>query len=163
MCVAKQHYKKPSFNDWGTIKIIREKPVRSQIGKILSAIVIAAFCVGAVRIVPVEAGLKLCGRDWAKPEDMLKQLVKVEKLPEVHRDQFYVAYQDTKTTTMWTFTLPGIPSHPAVVCRQPEKDGEMMKLHMDVNCNGDERACEALVKDFRLLNSQMAKAMNKKR
>lgn len=150
------------MNERGKIKIIREKQVRAQFCTILAVIVVAAICFGTVSTVPAEAGLKLCGRDWAKPEDLLKQLAEVEKLPVVHRDQYYVAYQDPKTTTMWTFTLPGIPAHPAVVCRQPVKDGDMMKLHMDVNCNGDERACDALVQDFRRLNSQMAKAMNKR-
>ncbi len=140
-----------------------EKHVRPIVQTFTLAFAISLFSVSFLPIHSAEAGLKLCGRDWAKPEDMQKQIAEIEKLPEVHRDQYYVAYQDPKATTMWTFTLPGIPSHPAVVCRQPVKDGEMMKLHMDVNCNGDERACDALVKDFRALNSNMAKAMNKRR
>lgn len=108
------------------------------------------------------AGLKLCEREWASPADMLKQLAETDNLPEVHRSQYYVAYQDPKTQTVWTFTLKGIPSHPAVICRQPIKEGDKLKLHMDVNCDGDERACDALVQDFRRLNSDMARAMNQK-
>ena len=133
----------------------------SNIIKSLSALVVTAV----MGLIPAQAaaeGLKLCDRPWASPADMFEKLSKTEKLPEVHRDKYYVAYQDPKATTMWTFTLAGIPAHPAVVCRQPVKEGEMMRLHMDVNCDGDERACDELVKDFRRLNSEMAKAMNKR-
>lgn len=136
--------------------------MRPHLWTVSVAVTVAAFGFGLLLAQPAEAGVKLCGRDWAKPEEIQRILAEVEKLPEVHRDKNYVAYQDQKAMTMWTFTLQGIPSHPAVVCRQPVKDGEALRLHMDVNCNGDERACDALVDDFRRLNSKMAKEMNKR-
>ena len=138
-----------------------EDVVKLRVGLLPVGCLAAVFGFALAASTPASAGLKLCGRDWANPDELQKQLVDVEKLKEVHRDKYYVAYQDEKATTMWTFTLPGIPAHPSVVCRMPEKDGDRMRLHMDVNCNGDERACDALVRDFRMLNSQMAKEMNK--
>ncbi len=131
--------------------------------KLLSLVVatLTAITVFIPLSIPAEAALKLCGRDWKSPADMQKLLIETEKFPEAFRDKNYVAYQDKKAETMWTFTLPGIPSHPAVVCRQAIKDGDKLDLHMDVNCDGDPRACDALLKDFQLLNSKMAKEMNK--
>ena len=122
----------------------------------------AAVLVTFMSLAPAaHAELKLCGHPWAKPDALQKQFEADKSYKEIHRDKYYLAFQNEDEATVWTFTLPGTPAHPAVICRRPTRDGDLIKLEMDVNCLGDSRACDSLVQDFRRLNSEMAKAMNK--
>ncbi len=109
-----------------------------------------------------QAEITLCGHKWAKPDVLEKEFEADKNYKEIHRDKYYRAFQNEADSTVWTFTLPGIPAHPAVVCRRPVKEGDFVKLEMDVNCLGDPRACDSLVQDFRRLNAEMAKTMNEK-
>ena len=109
--------------------------------------------------VPARAELKLCGHEWANPDVLQKKFEGDEKYKEIHRDKHYLAFQNESDYTVWTFTLPGIPAHPAVVCRRPKFEGEYFTLEMEFNCLGDPRACDGLVQDFRRYNSQIAESM----
>jgi|SRR5690606_41230642 len=106
----------------------------------------------------------LCERaNSAAPGKLQSELAEGEKLPEVFRDDKYVAFQDKETWAMWTFTLPTHPAHPAVVCRRPVQEGETITLDMVINCQGETTACNQLDVDFRALNARMAAEMNKKK
>lgn len=129
---------------------------------VMTATALMAVSFVAATSSPARAELKLCGFQWGKPGELQKKFTEQDKLPEIHRDGSYVAYQDKKTSTVWTFTLPGIPAHPAVVCRRPKKDGDVITLDMDYVCLGVPGACDDLIKQFQHLNDQMSKAMNKK-
>lgn len=106
----------------------------------------------------------LCERaSSAAPDKLQSELTGNEKLPEVFRDDNYVALQDKETWAMWTFTLPAHAAHPAVVCRRPVQEGETITLDMVINCQGEKTACNQLDVDFRALNARMAAEMNKKK
>lgn len=104
-----------------------------------------------------------CARANTDPEKLQSELSGTDKLPEVFRDDKYVALQDKSTWAMWTFTLPTHPAHPAVVCRRPVREGDSITLDMVVNCNGTPKACAQLDQDFRALNARMAQEMKAKK
>jgi hypothetical protein len=113
----------------------------------------------------VSAGLAraedLCGRPREQPEALFDRLTKTEKLKEDFRDKSYVAVSDKARNTVWTFTVPGHPAHPSVVCRRPVQEGADMRLLMNVQCGAPEAECEKLVKAFQELNQRMIQEMKK--
>lgn len=111
---------------------------------------------------PLAADDTPCARaSNAEPAQLLAELTEKDKLPEVFRDAAYVALQDKTTWTMWTFTREGQPSHPAVVCRRPVREGDVITLEMVITCKGEEKACFVLSQEFKALNAIMAQEMNK--
>jgi hypothetical protein len=104
-----------------------------------------------------------CARASGDPVALLSELTEKDRLPEVFRDQAYVALQDKSTWAMWTFTLPGHRAHPAVVCRRPVQEGDVITLDMVITCNGEPDACVGLSQEFKALNAIMAQEMNKGR
>ena len=103
----------------------------------------------------------LCGRPAEQPQALFDRLTKTEKLKEDFRDKSYVAISDKTKDTIWTFTVPGHPAHPSVVCRRPMQDGADLRLQMNVQCNASEAECQKLVKAFQELNQRMLQQMKK--
>lgn len=104
---------------------------------------------------------ELCGRPTEQPQALFDRLTKTEKLMEDFRDKSYVAVSDKARDTIWTFTVPGHPAHPSVVCRRPVQDGAELRLQMDVRCNAAETECQKLVTAFQELNQRMLREMSK--
>jgi hypothetical protein len=50
-----------------------------------------------------------------------------------------------------------------VVCRRPVKDGDRMRLEMNVQCNAAEAECKKLVSGFQELNQRMLRDMEKQK
>jgi hypothetical protein len=104
---------------------------------------------------------ELCGRPTEQPQALFDRLTKTESLKEDFRDKSYVAISDKAKDTVWTFTVPGHPAHPSVVCRRPVKDGAEVRLQMHVQCAAAEAECQKLVKAFQELNQRMLRDMQK--
>lgn len=120
----------------------------------------AAVILLAVPIRPAAAADEtLCGKPGGSPEEVLARITRTEKLPEVYRGTDYIAYEDKPAETVWTFTLPVMPAHPAVVCRRPKREGNDITLDMGIACRGPEQKCAELRKDFEYLNYQMMMRM----
>jgi hypothetical protein len=97
------------------------------------------------------------------PQQLLERLTTIAKLPEIQRDQGYLAIMDEKNQTTWTFTRSGHPAHPAVACRQVvTKDGTFY-LDMRIRCDAAEPACLKLKADFEELNKRMIDSIDQKR
>lgn len=103
----------------------------------------------------------LCGRPTEKAEALFQRLIKAEKLPEIHRDKAYVALFDKARETTWTFTVAGHPAHPSAVCRHVVKDGDRLRIDMNIACSAQEAECEKLTDAFEELNQQMLKELEK--
>jgi hypothetical protein len=118
-----------------------------RIGSVAAGLSAAA----ALLLVPGPAALAqgLCGRPTEQPQALFDRLTKTENLKEDFRDKSYVAISDKTKDTIWTFTIPGHPAHPSVVCRRPVQDGAELRLQMNVRCNASEAACDKLVGLFR--------------
>lgn len=129
--------------------------------------------VATVRILAVFAALataagpgmaaELCGRPQETPQAMFERLTKTEKLGESFRDKSYVALNDAAKETVWTFTVPGHPAHPSVVCRRPVQEGAQIRLEMNVQCNAPEVECQKLVRGFQELNQRMLRETQKQK
>lgn len=59
------------------------------------------------------------------------------------------------------FTKSGNPSHPTVVCRKMTLEKKAWMMRMYVNCHGPKAACDGLVADFKQLNKDMTKYLNR--
>ena len=103
----------------------------------------------------------LCGRPREEPQALLDRLTKSEGLKEDFRDKSYVAVSDKAKGTVWTFTVPGHPAHPSVVCRRPVQDGAELRLQTQVQCNAVEAECQKLVKAFQELNQRMLQELRR--
>ena len=104
---------------------------------------------------------EMCGRPREEPQALFDRLTKSEGLKEDFRDKAYVAISDKAKGTVWTFTAPGHPAHPSVVCRRPVQDGAELRLQTEVQCNAVEDECQKLVKAFQELNQRMLREMRK--
>src|SRR5260221_7853769 len=63
---------------------------------------------------------------------------------------------DPRDGSLWSFTPPNHPAHPAVVKRNPvQKDGSMF-IQMRALCQADKAACDKLMAEFQELNSKIA-------
>jgi hypothetical protein len=120
----------------------------------------AAACVPALFASAVLAQ-DLCGRPREEPQALLDRLTKSEGLKEDFRDKSYVAISDKAKGTVWTFTVPGHPAHPSVVCRRPVQEGAEMRLQTQVQCNAIEAECQKLVKAFQELNQRMLQELRR--
>lgn len=127
------------------------------------AAVRAALAISVLVVPRAVASESPCARANGDPVALLAELTGKDKLPEVFRDAAYVALQDKSTWAMWTFTLPGHRAHPAVVCRRPVQEGDVITLDMVFTCNGEPNACVGLSQEFKALNAIMAQEMNKGR
>ena len=109
----------------------------------------------AVPIAQGAAGDDLCGRPKATPGALYDELAKDSRLKEMRRSDVYVALEDGGDGTLWTFTLPAHPAHPAVVCRRVMQRRGIVEIPTAVVCNGAESACAKLKSDFDALNERM--------
>lgn len=64
----------------------------------------------------------------------------------------WLTIEDPASMTLWTFAPETDPAHPAAVKRSViEEDGRIV-LRMDIRCEGDAAACDALETHFLGLN-----------
>ena len=69
---------------------------------------------------------------------------------------------DRATGTLWSFTPPNHPAHPAAVKRTVvERAGEVF-VEMSALCQASKVACDKLIAEFRDLNEAMVQAMRRK-
>ena len=127
----------------------------------------AACLVGLIAAVfPVTqspAAGDLCGKTTTAPEALYRELAKDSKLREMARSDAYVALEDGRDGTLWTFTLAGHPAHPSAVCRHPVQEGDRLRIEMSVSCRAAEAECERLVNGFEELNQRMLRDIEKQK
>jgi hypothetical protein len=112
----------------------------------------------ALLVAPVpgaSAADDLCGQPKATPEALYEQLSKDSRLREMRRSDLYVALENGTDGTLWTFTLPAHPAHPAVVCRRVMERRGTIEIPTTIECKGAQAACDKLKSDFDLLNERM--------
>jgi hypothetical protein len=97
-----------------------------------------------------------CGRPTAEASALRETISKAEGIKEIFRSAEYIAYEDSASQAVFTFTEPGqAQAHPAAVCRKPVKDGDNLLLQMRIVCGGSAVGCQSLESDFKLLNARM--------
>ena len=64
----------------------------------------------------------------------------------------WITIEDPAAMTLWTFAPDTDPAHPAAIKRTVVQDGERVVIRMDIRCEGDLNACDALEEHFLNLN-----------
>jgi hypothetical protein len=127
----------------------------------------AILCAAAVLLVAPVPGAyaadDLCGQPKAPPEVLYEQLSKDSRLREMRRSGLYVALENGTDGTLWTFTLPAHPAHPAVVCRRVMERRGIIEIPTAIECKGPEAACAKLRSDFDMLNERMIQDLSKQK
>jgi hypothetical protein len=57
--------------------------------------------------------------------------------------------------SLWSFTPPNHPAHPAAVRRTVVQQGSTIGVQMSVLCQAERAACDKLVAEFQTLNERM--------
>jgi hypothetical protein len=72
-----------------------------------------------------------------------------------------VALENGQDGTLWSFTLPAHPAHPAAVCRRVMERRGIIDIPTAIVCRGSEGACTKLKGDFDALNARMIQELQK--
>jgi hypothetical protein len=67
----------------------------------------------------------------------------------------WMTIEDPAGMTLWTFAPEADPAHPAAIKRTVVQDGDRVIIRMDIRCEGDEAACDALEQHFLSLNQSV--------
>src|SRR5262245_17257436 len=124
----------------------------------------ATFAAVALLVAPPAVGADhVCGKAKTTPEALYAELAKDARLKEVRRSEIYVALEDGTDGTLWTFTLPAHPAHPAVVCRRVMERRGIIEIPTTSGCKGGEAACAKLRSDFEMLNERMIQDLDRQK
>jgi hypothetical protein len=104
---------------------------------------------------PAGAVDDLCGEPKAEPQSLYERLAKDSRLREMRRSEQYVALENGQDGTLWTFTLPAHPAHPAAVCRRVMERRGIIEIPTTIVCHGTKSECTKLESDFEALNARM--------
>jgi hypothetical protein len=66
---------------------------------------------------------------------------------------------DAQGSTIWSFTPPGHPAHPAVVKRSIVQRDGVIAVEMSGLCEASKPACDSLMDEFKKLNEKMAQSV----
>ncbi len=69
---------------------------------------------------------------------------------------------DKPTNTIWSFTPPNHPAHPAVVKRAVVSRDGVVGIDMTALCQASKAACDKLMEEFKALNARMGQSMSGK-
>lgn len=64
----------------------------------------------------------------------------------------WLTVEDPVNKTLWTFAPEADPAHPAAIKRTVVEEFDRVVIVMDIRCEGDEAACDALEEHFLGLN-----------
>jgi hypothetical protein len=131
--------------------------------RIRTAAILLCLSAAAFPVAQGAAAGDLCGKPKAPPEALYQELAKDSKLREMARSDVYVGLEDGRNGTLWTFTLPAHPAHPAVVCRRIVERRGILEIPTTIECKGPEAACAKLRSDFDVLNERVIHDLYAKR
>jgi hypothetical protein len=118
--------------------------------------VLATCAVVVVSLVrPLHAADNLCGEAKSAPQALYERLAKDSRIREMHRNELYVGLENGENGTLWTFTLPQHPAHPAAICRRVLERRGIIDIPTTIVCEGAEAACAQLKADFDALNTRV--------
>ena len=110
---------------------------------------------------PLHAADDLCGEPKAAAKELYERLLKDSRLREMHRNELYVGLENGENGTLWTFTLPKHPAHPAAICRRVLERRGVIDIPTTIVCEGAEAACAQLKADFDALNARVIDGLYK--
>jgi hypothetical protein len=104
----------------------------------------------------------LCGEARREPQALYEHLAKDSRLREMGRDERYVGLENGQDGTLWSFTLPAHPAHPAAVCRRVMERRGRIEVPTTIVCKGPDAECKKLESDFDALNARIIEDLYKR-
>jgi hypothetical protein len=124
-------------------------------------VLVACAAVLLAPVQPVHAADDVCGEAKAAPQALYERVAKDSRVREMHRNELYVGLENGENGTLWTFTLPTHPAHPAAVCRRVMERRGVLDIPTIIVCEGAEAACAQLKTDFEALNQRVIEDLYK--
>lgn len=66
---------------------------------------------------------------------------------------------DKRNRTLWSFTTPGHPAHPAAVRRTVLMENGQASIRMAALCQAKQEACDAMLEEFRRMNTALQQSL----
>jgi hypothetical protein len=104
---------------------------------------------------PLHAAEEVCGEPKAPPQALYERVLKDTRVREMHRNELYVGLENGVNGTLWTFTMPPHPAHPAAICRRVVERRGIIDIPTTIVCEGAAAACAQLKTDFDALNTRV--------
>ena len=73
----------------------------------------------------------------------------------------WTVIEDRSTLSLWSFTPPGHPAHPAAIHRRVVQEADKIFVKTHVLCEASKPACDKVVADFEDLNQRMIKGLKR--
>src|SRR4030095_746887 len=91
--------------------------------------------------------------------DAALQALKARKDVSISVQGGWTIVDDRAASTLWSFTPPGHPAHPAVVKRSVVSLGGGIGIDMTALCEAAKSACDKLMAEFKELNQRMSQSI----
>ena len=96
---------------------------------------------------------------FATPDDALRDL-RSRRGVTITNQGGWTVVDDRENLTLWSFTPPGHPAHPAGVKRTIVKDSSgNVSVVMSARCGASKTACDKLWSEFNELNNRMRQSI----
>lgn len=66
---------------------------------------------------------------------------------------------DKPNRTLWSFTMPGHPAHPAAVRRTVVMENGQLSIKMNALCQAKREACDSMLEEFRSMNTALQQSL----
>jgi len=74
-------------------------------------------------------------------------------------DGRWTTADDKANRTLWSFTLPGHPAHPAAVRRMVVMENGQASIKMDSLCQAKREVCDSMLEEFRRMNAALQQSL----
>ncbi|KQZ39597.1 DUF4019 domain-containing protein [Duganella sp. Root1480D1] len=77
----------------------------------------------------------------------------------VSEEGSWTTADDKANRTLWSFTLPGHPAHPAAVRRTVVMENGQVSIKMNSLCQAKKEACDSMLEEFRRMNTALQQSL----
>ncbi|MGJ4946017.1 hypothetical protein ACQR1W_36020 [Bradyrhizobium sp. HKCCYLS1011] len=67
----------------------------------------------------------------------------------------WTVIEDSAALTVWSFVPSDHPAYPTAIRRRVMQEGDNLSIQMDVRCEAEKAACDAVVAEFERLNGKV--------
>ena len=131
-----------------------------KVGKLIGLAVLALAC---SPLLASEEDLGYQGTGSTDSETVGEALSRMKGDPnyEVQIHEGWTIVASKPHGTMWSFTPPSHPAHPAYVRREVVEENGTISIATSAKCGASKAACDALVRQFLELNNQVSERIQK--
>ncbi|MGH8528441.1 MAG: hypothetical protein ACRETN_01165 [Nevskiales bacterium] len=113
------------------------------------------------KVAPIQPTVRESGIGYSSVSTALSDLRNRPELATRIENGWTIA-NDSKNTTIWSFTPEGHPAHPAAVKRIVFENDGAVYIDMKALCQADKVSCDRLVSEFEELNELILQSMRRR-